>query len=182
MPRDCLVGTKKTDCEFVHFSPPGDNAWAFRRASLQSFRHPCEGPTLARGPRRSKQSSTQDTAHCSAVRRLLPPAAKPCIAQRRTHPMQESQHRDSCSIAAARWWRRERRGCRSQSGELETLTRLQDSRSEPANPLRDAAWHTRHLKSSGAKTRRISMMSPSSAGQRCAHFTTSSLDGASNSQ
>jgi uncharacterized protein (TIGR00251 family) len=37
-------------------------------------------------------------------------------------------------------------------------------------------------KSSGAKTCRISMVSPSSAGQRCAHLTTSSLDGASTSQ
>jgi len=35
---------------------------------------------------------------------------------------------------------------------------------------------------SGPKTCRISIVSPSSAGQRCAHFTTSSLDGASTSQ
>jgi hypothetical protein len=37
-------------------------------------------------------------------------------------------------------------------------------------------------KSSGPKICRISMVSPSSAGQRCAHFTTSSFDGASTSQ
>jgi hypothetical protein len=37
-------------------------------------------------------------------------------------------------------------------------------------------------KSSRPKTCRTSMVSPSCAGQRCAHFTTSSLDGASTSQ
>ena len=41
---------------------------------------------------------------------------------------------------------------------------------------------TYFAKTSGPKTCRISMVSPSSAGQRCTHFTTSSLDGASTSQ
>jgi len=50
-------------------------------------------------------------------------------------------------------------------------------------PGRCISWDAPYFaKSSGPKICRISIVSPSSAGQRCAHFTTSSLDGASTSQ